>query len=96
MSKEKTPEQEKLEEFYLPEDSYSDEESFEEEIACPDGFTEEEDCGAPWRLGIESCEFLCPFRRLDGLLDLEKCYYCGKDIKKGEIVCSDCDREAEK
>jgi len=84
--KEKSTEQKKFEEFYCSDEMYGE----EEEAACPDGFTDEEDCGAPFRLGIEMCEFMCPFKRLDGLNELTKCYYCGKDIKKGEILCDKC------
>jgi len=62
----------------------------DEEKLCPEGFSEEEDCGAPWRFGIETCEFLCPFRRLNYLLELESCYYCGKSIEKGTIICHKC------
>jgi len=85
MKKEKTIEQKKFEEFYLPDYDIGE----EEEMACPDGFTVDEDCGAPSRLGIEMCEFMCPFRRLTGLYELETCYYCDKPIKKGNILCDE-------
>jgi hypothetical protein len=78
------------EDEYGEEDFYVVEEEEEEEETCPEGFTEDEDCGAPFRLGIEFCEFMCPFHRLDGLLDLTVCYYCGAPIRKGDILCDKC------
>ena len=68
-----------------------DEDIEEEDTTCCEGFTAEEDCDAPVRIGIEHCEFMCPFHRLDGLYELTECYYCGKPIKKGEIYCKKCD-----
>jgi len=52
-------EKRKFEEFYEEPEEYEEEEEF-----CPEGFTEDEDCDAEHRSGIEHCEFLCPFRRL--------------------------------
>lgn len=72
------------------EPDWEDEEFEEEEETCPYGFTIEEDCGAPWRQGIEVCEFLCPFHLLDAMLDSETCWYCNNPIKKGDILCIYC------
>ena len=36
-----------------------------EEETCPEGFTWDEWCDPEERLGIEHCEFHCPFGRID-------------------------------
>jgi len=68
------------------------EEEDEERESCAYGFNpwDGEWCGAEVRLGIEYCEFRCPFRLIDMLSKLEKCWYCNAPIKKGDMLCRNC------
>jgi len=59
VNKKKTTEKKKFDEFYR------DEEEEEEPETCPEGYTEDEDCDPEARYGIETCEFCCPFGRLE-------------------------------
>lgn len=45
-------------------DDYSD-----DDFCCPEGYSEDEWCDPEHRLGIEICEFCCPFRRLDAVYE---------------------------
>ena len=58
----------------------------EEEIVCPEGFTWDEWCDPEFRLGIEHCEFSCPFGRLDHVYE---------EIKKTRKVIRELKKERE-
>jgi len=63
------------------------EEWAEEESFCAEGYGEDE-CCSPWlRLGIEYCEFMCPWDLIGGLYESATCAICGKSIERGEILC---------
>jgi len=57
-------ERRKFEEFYA--EDYGEE---EEPYICAEGFSEDEWCNPELRLGIEYCEFCCPFNRLDAVYE---------------------------
>jgi len=40
-----------------------------DEEVCPEGYTEDEWCDPEHRLGIETCEFCCPFGRIDQIYE---------------------------
>jgi hypothetical protein len=49
-----------------PEDDTFTEDVYGEEIIyCAEGYAEDEWCNPESRRGIEYCEFLCPFKRLN-------------------------------
>ena len=57
--KRKTAEQQKFDEFYRDDDEENEPET------CPEGYMEDDDCCPETHVGIETCEFCCPFGRLD-------------------------------
>jgi len=68
---------------YWEGEDYADEESF-----CAEGYEEDGEC-SPWlRLGVEYCEFMCPFNLIRSLYDATTCAICGTSIKRGDILCS--------
>jgi hypothetical protein len=44
----------------------------DERECCCEGFFEDEDCDAEYRFGIEHCEFMCPFDRLQASREKEE------------------------
>ena len=47
--------------LYWYEEWWEEEDELEDET-CPEGYTWDECCDCVHRLGVESCQFLCPFK----------------------------------
>ncbi|RLG82522.1 MAG: hypothetical protein DRO09_00060 [Thermoprotei archaeon] len=81
------------EEYLEEEEDYEDWWEEEEDEVCPEGYSLEEDCAPYLRLGIETCELLCPWDRIKQCLESETCWICGDKIKKGQMLCDGCWKE---